>query len=119
MLGSPGTGRPAGIGPTTLIPRLARPNTVVTAVAIGPLAAGDPGRYASLAAALAVLVGVMSVGASLLRVGFVADLLSRPVLVGYMAGVAVIMITGQLRRVTAYRSLEGCSSRRPARLPIA
>jgi sulfate permease, SulP family len=73
---------------------------LMTAVAIGPLAAGDAARYADLAATLAVLVGLMSLGAWLLRLGFVADLLSRPVLVGYMAGVALIMIAGQLRRVT-------------------
>ena len=73
---------------------------LMTAIAIGPLAAGDPARYAGLAAALALLVGAMSVGAWLLRLGFVADLLSRPVLVGYLAGVAVIMIADQLRRVT-------------------
>jgi high affinity sulfate transporter 1 len=72
----------------------------MTAIAIAPLAAGDPVRYAGLAASLALLVGVMSVAAGLLRLGFVADLLSRPVLVGYMAGVAVIMIADQLRRVT-------------------
>jgi MFS superfamily sulfate permease-like transporter len=40
------------------------------------------------------------VAAGLLRLGFVADLLSRPVLVGYMAGVALIMIADQLGRVT-------------------
>jgi high affinity sulfate transporter 1 len=73
---------------------------LMTAIAIGPLATGDPARYAGLAATLALLVGVMSVGAWLLRLGFVADLLSRPVLVGYLAGVAVIMIVDQLRRVT-------------------
>jgi sulfate permease, SulP family len=73
---------------------------LMTAIAIAPLAAGDPVRYAGLAASLALLVGVMSVAAGLLRLGFVADLLSRPVLVGYMAGVAVIMIADQLRRVT-------------------
>ena len=73
---------------------------LMTAIAIGPLAAGDPARYAGLAAALALLVGLMSVAAGLLRLGFVADLLSRPVLVGYMAGVALIMIADQLRRVT-------------------
>jgi SulP family sulfate permease len=73
---------------------------LMTAIAIAPLAAGDPVRYADLAATLALLVGVMSVGAGLLRLGFVADLLSRPVLVGYMAGVALIMIADQLRRVT-------------------
>ena len=57
-------------------------------------------RYAALAAVLALLVGLMSLGAWLLRLGFVADLLSRPVLVGYMAGVGLIMIADQLRRVT-------------------
>ncbi len=73
---------------------------LMTAIAIGPLAAGEPARYAALAAGLALLVAAMSLAARLLRLGFVADLLSRPVLVGYMAGVALIMIAGQLARVT-------------------
>ena len=73
---------------------------LMTAIAIAPLAAGDPVSYAELATTLALLVGLMSIGAGLLRLGFVADLLSRPVLVGYMAGVGLIMIAGQLRRVT-------------------
>ncbi len=73
---------------------------LMTAVAIGPLAAGDPARYAGLAATLALLVGLLSVAAWLLRLGFVADALSRPVLVGYLAGVALIMIADQLHRVT-------------------
>ena len=74
---------------------------LMTAIAVGPLAAGDPARYAALAATLALLVAIMSLAAWLLRLGFVADLLSRPVLVGYMAGVGLIMIAGQLGRVTA------------------
>ena len=73
---------------------------LMTAAAIGPLASGHPVRYAELASTLALLVGVMSVLASLLRLGFVADLLSRPVLIGYMAGVALIMIAGQLGAAT-------------------
>ena len=73
---------------------------LMTAIAIGPLAAGEPARYAELATSLALLTGLLSLAAWLLRLGFVADLLSRPVLVGYMAGVAVIMIAGQLGRVT-------------------
>jgi len=73
---------------------------LMTAVAIGPLAAGHPARYAELATLLALLVGVMSAAAWLLRLGFVADLLSRPILVGYMAGVALLMIADQLERVT-------------------
>jgi len=73
---------------------------LMTAVAIGPLAAGSPGRYAMLAATLALLVGLMSACAWALRLGFVADLLSRPVLIGYMSGVALIMMADQLRQVT-------------------
>jgi sulfate permease, SulP family len=73
---------------------------LMTAIAIGPLAAGNPARYAELAATLALLVGAMGVAAWILRLGFIADLLSRPALIGYMAGVAFIMIAGQLGRVT-------------------
>ena len=73
---------------------------LMTAVAIGPLAAGHSARYAQLATSLALLVGVFSLAAGLLRLGFVADLLSRPVLVGYLAGVGLTMIAGQLSRVT-------------------
>ena len=73
---------------------------LMTATAIGPLAGGNPARYAALAATLALLAGVMAAAAGTLRLGFLADLLSRPVLVGYMAGVALIMIAGQLGPAT-------------------
>jgi len=73
---------------------------LMTAAALAPLAAGDSGRYAMLAAVLAALVGVVCFAGGLLRLGFIADLLSRPVLTGYMAGVALIMIGGQLGKLT-------------------
>lgn len=73
---------------------------LLTAAVIAPLAAGDPQRYASLAALLALLCGAFAIIAWLLRLGFIGDLLSRPVLVGYMAGVAVIMITSQIGKVS-------------------
>jgi SulP family sulfate permease len=73
---------------------------LLTATAIGPLAAGDPARYAVLAAVLALLVGAICVVGWLARLGFLADLLSKPVLIGYLAGIAVIMMTGQLGRLT-------------------
>lgn len=73
---------------------------LMTAVVVGPLSGGDPARHAGLAAALAVLVGVFALLARLLRLGAVADLLSHPILVGYLAGVAVLMIVGQLERTT-------------------
>jgi sulfate permease, SulP family len=73
---------------------------LLTATAIGPLAAGDPARYAALAAVLALMVGAICVVGWAARLGFLADLLSKPVLIGYLAGIAVIMISGQLGRVT-------------------
>ncbi len=73
---------------------------LMTAVAIGPLVVGNPARYAQLAATLALLTGLVAAAAWLLRLGFLADLLSRPVLVGYLAGVGLIMIADQLSRVT-------------------
>jgi high affinity sulfate transporter 1 len=88
-----GSSRSLSMGPEST-------TALMTAVAIGPLAAGNPARYAGLAASLALLVGVLSVCAGLVRLGFAADLLSRPVLVGYLAGVGLIMIAGQLGRVT-------------------
>lgn len=73
---------------------------LMTAAAIAPLAAGDPGRYAVLAATLALAVGLLAVLAWALRLGVLAELLSTPILIGYMAGVAVIMVVGQLGRLT-------------------
>jgi high affinity sulfate transporter 1 len=73
---------------------------IMTATALAPLAAGDGSRYAALAALLALLVGAICVIGHLFRLGFLADLLSRPILVGYLAGLALIMIVGQLDRAT-------------------
>jgi high affinity sulfate transporter 1 len=73
---------------------------LMTAVAIAPLASGDSARYLALAAVLAFIVAVLSVVAWVARLGFLADLLSKPVLVGYMAGVAVLMMVGQLDNLT-------------------
>ncbi|MFD9244939.1 SulP family inorganic anion transporter [Streptomyces sp. NPDC059556] len=88
-----GSSRLLSVGPEST-------TALMTATVVAPLAAGDPGRYAVLAAALAVAVGLLCLVAWAARLGFVADLLSRPVLVGYLAGVALIMIVDQLPKVT-------------------
>jgi sulfate permease, SulP family len=71
----------------------------LVAAALVPLAADDPERYASLAALLAVLVGAVFVAARLVRLGWVADYFSRAVLIGYIHGVAVVLIVGQLGKL--------------------
>ncbi len=69
---------------------------LMTAASVAGMTAGDPERYADAAAALALAVGVVCLAGRLFRLGFVADLLSRPVLIGYLAGIAALMIAGQL-----------------------
>jgi sulfate permease, SulP family len=73
---------------------------LMTAAIVGPLALGDAARYASFAATMAVLVGIVGLAAGLIGLGFVSSLFSRPVLVGYLAGIAVVMVVGQLGRMS-------------------
>ncbi|MDX2214785.1 MAG: sulfate permease [Oculatellaceae cyanobacterium bins.114] len=73
---------------------------VMTAAAIAPLVASNGSNYASLASLLALLVGVVCLIGYMARLGFLANLLSKPILIGYMAGVAVIMIVSQLGKVS-------------------
>lgn len=87
-----GTSRLLSLGPEST-------TALLTAATLGPLAVAETARYWSLAATLALLVGLVGLVARVLRLGFVADLLSKPVLTGYMAGVAVIMIASQLGKV--------------------
>jgi high affinity sulfate transporter 1 len=86
---------------------------VMTAAAVGPLVAGDPLAYAGFCSLLALLVGLVCCAGAWARLGFLADLLSRPILVGYLGGVALIMIGGQLGRVSGL-TLQADSS--PAQL---
>ncbi|ORA56771.1 sodium-independent anion transporter [Mycolicibacterium chubuense] len=88
-----GSSRQLSVGPEST-------TALITATALAPLAHGDPVRYAALAAVLAVLVGAVCLLAGVVRLGFLAELLSQPVLVGYLTGVAVLMIAGQLGKLT-------------------
>lgn len=88
-----GTSRLLSAGPEST-------TALMTVTAVAPLAAGDTATYVSMAAILAIMVGAACLFAGLIRLGFLADLLSRPVLVGYMAGLALIMIFSQLGKLT-------------------
>ncbi|MFC5213762.1 SulP family inorganic anion transporter [Streptomyces coerulescens] len=88
-----GSSRLLSVGPEST-------TALMTATVVAPLAVGDPDRYATLAVTLAVTVGLLCLVARAVRLGFLADLLSRPVLIGYMAGVALIMTADQLTKLT-------------------
>jgi SulP family sulfate permease len=72
---------------------------IMTATAVAPLAGGDPVRYASLAALVAILVGVLMLLARVARLGFITNLLSKPILVGYIFGTTLIVIGSQLGKM--------------------
>jgi sulfate permease, SulP family len=72
---------------------------IMTAAAVAPLAGSDAVRYAALAALLALLVGCVSLLARVARLGFITDLLSKPVLVGYIFGATLIVIGSQLGKM--------------------
>ncbi len=84
-----GTSRQLSVGPEST-------TALMTATALLALGASGADERAALAAALAVVCGVLCVVGWLFGLGFLADLLSRPMLIGYLAGVAVLMVVSQL-----------------------
>jgi high affinity sulfate transporter 1 len=88
-----GTSRHLGVGP--------EPGTAVLAASgVAAVAGGDPARYVSLMATLAVLVGVICVIGAALRLGYLASMLSKPVLVGYITGVGLTLFSSQIAPFT-------------------
>ena len=69
------------------------------AAVILPLAMGNEEYAVALAGMLALFVGLICVGAGIARLGFVSDLLSMPVRLGYLAGLAVTIFVGQLPKL--------------------
>jgi high affinity sulfate transporter 1 len=70
--------------------------------AIVPLAGGDPATSIALAGMLALLVGAIEIGLGVAKLGFVADLLSKEVQVGYMNGLAITIVVGQLPKLFGF-----------------
>src|SRR5204863_6832315 len=66
------------------------------------LAGGDEATAITLAGMLAILVGITEIGVGLGKLGFVADLLSKEVQVGYMNGLAITIIVGQLPKLFGF-----------------
>ena len=69
---------------------------VLVAAVVAPLAGNDLARYVTLTSALAILCGVFCVAAGLGGLGFLTNFLARPILAGYLNGIALWIITGQI-----------------------
>jgi high affinity sulfate transporter 1 len=88
-----GTSRPLSVSSTTTL-------AILSAAALGQVAPdGDAAALISAGATLAFLVGAMLVLAAMLRLGFVANFISEPVLVGFKAGIGLVIVVDQLPKL--------------------
>jgi high affinity sulfate transporter 1 len=79
----------------------------LSAAIIAPIAGADGGRYIALSAALAVATGIVGLLAGLLRLGFVAAFISGPVLKGFIVGLALTIIVGQVPKLFGIEKADG------------
>ena len=80
---------------------------VMSASVVADLAGGDPAAYLVFTAALALTVGVMLVAAGLAHLGFISDFLTKSVVTGFIIGVAITIIIGQLPKILGVPGLDG------------
>src|SRR6202035_4660990 len=71
------------------------------------LAASGSPDYAALAGALALLVGVILIAGGFVRFGWIADLLSKPVITGFLAGISIHIVLSQAPTVLGIRNISG------------
>ena len=90
-----GTSRQLIIGPDAA-------TCALIAAAVAPLAKGNSQAYESLSVTLCLIAGVLCIGASFLRLGAIADFLSKPILVGFLNGIALSVILGQIGKIFGF-----------------
>jgi high affinity sulfate transporter 1 len=76
---------------------------VILAVVL-PLSNGDPARAVALAAAMAIVSGVACIAGGLAKLGFVTELLSKPIRYGYMNGIALTVLLSQVPKLLGFKA---------------
>lgn len=95
-----GTSRQLIVGPDAA-------TCALVAAAVTPLAAGDDELYRSLVLTLTFLAGLLCLGGRFLRLGALADFLSKPILVGFLNGTALSIMLGQVGRIFGFTTEAG------------
>ncbi len=96
-----GTSRVLSVSTTTTI-------AILAAAELGEVVPnGDPASLLAASATLTLLVGVMLVLASILRLGFVANFISEPVLIGFKAGIGVVIVLDQIPKILGIHFARG------------
>ena len=97
-----GTSRKIGVGPVAM-------DSLLVAAGLGTLSIAGPEQYIAMVAVLAFLVGAIQLLLGLLRMGFLVNFLSKPVISGFTSGAAVIIILSQLKHLLGTGSPSGGS----------
>jgi high affinity sulfate transporter 1 len=79
----------------------------IVAATVAPLALGDSDRTVQLTAALSIATGIVCIAAGAARLGFLTNFLSRPILTGYLNGIAISIVVGQLGRLFGFQLRSG------------
>ncbi len=74
---------------------------VILAVVL-PLSIGDPARAIMVASLMAIVTGLVCIAAGVLRLGFITELLSKPIRYGYMNGIALVVVISQLPKLLGF-----------------
>ena len=80
---------------------------IMSASVVGDLAGGDPATFIALSAALALIVGLILIGAGIVRLGFISDFLTKSVITGFIFGLALTIIVGQVPKLLGVKSVSG------------
>lgn len=91
-----GTSRQLIVGPDSS-------TCILLASSLSAVAAAGSENYQSLAIILTILVGILSVAGGLFKLGFIANFLSKPILIGYLNGLALSIISGQLGKLCGFK----------------
>ena len=87
-----GSSRQLAVSPTSA-------SSAILAAALAPLAVADPQKFAVLASAVSLVLGVLFVVAGILKLGFISDFVSKPVLKGFVFGIALNIVIKQLPKL--------------------
>jgi len=97
-----GTSRKIGVGPVAM-------DSLLVAAGLGTLAIAGPEQYIAMVAILAFIVGAIQLVLGLLRMGFLVNFLSKPVISGFTSGAAIIIILSQLKHLLGTGSANNSS----------
>ncbi len=95
-----GTCRQITVGPSSAV-------AATSAAAVGPFAARNPSQFAADSAVLAIMVGIILVLAGIARLGFISDFFARPILTGFVAGLALVIGIGQVPKLFGIEPVSG------------